>query len=273
MKLLQDHQEASNKDGIDERKAQRFAGMLTILEDVKIRLQKAQPPVTKRQAELRRCNTDLKINPPPKNSRKTNETLILDEKEKLRRDLNISFAAQKRLGVMCATIGREKEIIARELTRKVQEVNELEEHVNDLIAQNEKLTGKIQAYVAEKKEIKRRNADTEYSLRYAASKERNKELSEQLQKSLEGYKLFKRKHIEVQEERDAIQAAMVEVREDVKGGINLVHSLKQCVDDCSLGEQAKDIDDKITRLDQLFQKLESKSSGGHRRIQDPFLSF
>lgn len=123
--------------------------MMTILDDVRTRLQKCQFSGKKVLPELRRCSTDLRAtmsNPPsPRDlsSKKINETLVLDEKEKLRKDLNASYAAQKRLGVMCASLGKEKDIIARELTRKVQELNEMEELVNDLKAQNERLSTKV----------------------------------------------------------------------------------------------------------------------------------
>ena len=145
LKLIQDHQEASNKGALDDRKAQRFAGMMTILDDVRTRLQKCQFSGMKSVAELRRCNTDLRatMSNPPSPRDHNPKMLVLDEKEKLRKDLNTSHAAQKRLGVMCASLGKEKEIIARELTRKVQELNEMEELVNDLKAQNERLSSKV----------------------------------------------------------------------------------------------------------------------------------
>lgn len=234
---------------------------MTILDDVKIRLQRSQTSSKKNKAELRRCNTDLRINHPPKDGLKNNETLVLDEKEKLRRDLNASYAAQKRLGVMCASLGREKDIIARELTRKVQELNEMEEHVNDIRAQNERLSAKIQASVAQHKEVKKSAKGSEnHHINYAVSQQRNKELSEQLLKSLDGYKAMKRKHKEVKEERDGMQAAMEELGDEVKCSLHLVTSLKECVSGCNLGEQVGDIQDKITSLEHVFKRLEVKTS-------------
>jgi len=146
LKLLNDHNEASQK-GSDPRQVQRLAGMMSILEDAKARIQKSQISGKKRQAELRRCNTDLKPHR-PSDKGKTGEGPTLDEKEKLRRDLNMSFAAQKRLGVMCSSLGKEKQIIARELSRKVQELKGMEELLNDYKAQNEKLAEKVHAFRA-----------------------------------------------------------------------------------------------------------------------------
>lgn len=261
LKLIQDHQEASVKGSMDERKEQRFAGIMTILEDVKTRMQKSQSSA-KKGKELRRCYTDLRVNP-PKPGHKKDETLILDEKEKLRRDLNTSYAAQKRLGIMCASLGREKEIISRELTRKVQELNEMEEHINDLRAQNERLSTKIQACVADHhKEIQISGNGSENNINYAATQQRNKELSEQLVKSLEGYKLMKRKHKEVKEERDVMQFAIEELGDEVKHSIDIVYNLNQHVSASAsasaLGEKLGKVEENITSLDHVFQRLHEK---------------
>ncbi|KAL2930677.1 Laminin subunit alpha-2 [Bienertia sinuspersici] len=260
MKLLQDHQEASQKGTIDERKEQRFAGMMTVIDDVKTRLQKSQSSGKKSKAELRRCNTDLRVDHPPKEGQKKEETLTLDEKEKLQKDLNTSYAAQKRLGVMCASLGREKDIIARELTRKVQELHEMEEHVNDLRAQNERLSAKIQACVAEQKEVKKGDKSSENNIDYLVSQQRNKELSEQLSKSLEGYKMMKRKLKEVKEERNGLQTVMEEIRDEIQHNVYVVNSLKKCISVPNLDEQATEIDEKIASLEHALKRLEAKTS-------------
>lgn len=265
LKLIQDHQEASNKGTLDDRKTQRFAGMMTILDDVRMRLQKCQFSGKKGLAELRRCSTDLKAtisNPPsPRDhsSKKINETLVLDEKEKLRKDLNASYAAQKRLGVMCASLGKEKEIIARELTRKVQELNEMEELVNDLKAQNEKLSTKVQACVAEHKEVKKSSQGSS-EVHQAALQQRNRELSEQLVKSLEGYKSLKRKLKEAQDARQGMQVALDGIGEAIEVGIHQIRSLKERFSENSLGEQAIEIKEKIATLESVFKRIEAKVS-------------
>ncbi|KAK9714357.1 hypothetical protein RND81_06G088100 [Saponaria officinalis] len=260
LKLVQDHQDASHKGIIDERKSQRFAGMMTILDDVKTRLQKSQTSGKKSKAELRRCNTDLKINMPPRDDTKKGVELILDEKERLRRDLNTSFAAQKRLGAMCASLGREKEIISRELTRKVQELNEMEQLVSDLRAQNERLSDKIRAFVAEEKDNKRVINGTKQHFSSTCLNERNKELSDQLLTSLEGYKLMKRRLKETQKEKEDIQSIMEELEDEIEVGIQQIDTLKHHFSSGNLGENEGKIEENILALDLVFYKLKQTIS-------------
>ncbi|KAL9224964.1 hypothetical protein vseg_000939 [Gypsophila vaccaria] len=260
LKLVQDHQDAFHKGIIDERKTQRFAGMMTILDDVKTRLQKSQSSGKKSRAELRRCNTDLKINMPPRDDNKKGGELILDEKERLKRDLNTSFAAQKRLGAMCASLGREKEIISRELTRKVQELSEMEQLVRDLRAQNERLSDKIRAFVAQENEHKRVTNGTKQYLSSISLNERNKELSDQLHMCLEGYKLMKMRLKEVQKEKDKIHSIIDKVGDEIEVGIQQINTLKHYLSSGKRGEKEGKIEENIVALDLVFYKLKQKIS-------------
>lgn len=113
--------------------------MVKIIEDVKSRIEKCQ--TSEKKKEFRRCNTDLRPNIPI--DVKKPDELVIDEKEKLRKELNASLAARKSLEVVCSSLGKEKEIIASELARKVQEMNDMEELINDLKVQNEKLSAKV----------------------------------------------------------------------------------------------------------------------------------
>ncbi|KAH6825658.1 hypothetical protein C2S53_017630 [Perilla frutescens var. hirtella] len=147
LKLIQDHKDACGKGKNDSRRMLRVATMMTILDTVRTRIQKCQSFGNKRNegGTLRRCNTDLRLNHPPKD-KKVGVEAVTDEKEKLRRELSACTAARKRLEMMCSSLGKEKEIIAVELSRKVHELSGMEELVNDLKAQNEKLVKKVQKY-------------------------------------------------------------------------------------------------------------------------------
>ncbi|EXB51995.1 hypothetical protein L484_019773 [Morus notabilis] len=101
LKIIQDHNEACTRDVVDERKAQRVAGMMSIIENIKTRIQESQ--TVGRRAELRRCNTDLRANAP--RDKKAHEP-ITDENEKLRRQLSASLAARKSLEIMCTSLGK-----------------------------------------------------------------------------------------------------------------------------------------------------------------------
>ncbi|XP_048132136.1 uncharacterized protein LOC115726341 [Rhodamnia argentea] len=255
LKLVQDHNEACSKNG-DDRKKQRLAGMMTILDDVKTRVQKSQCGGNKREVELRRCYTDLK----PRSGKrdKKPDEIIVDEKEKLRKALNASLAARKSLEMMCSSLGKEKEIMAAELTKKVHELNGMEEHLNDLKAQNEMLLAKVKACAVEHKEKKHGGeAHKDMTLQ-----ERNKELSEQLLKSLEGYRSLKRKFRDSQEENKELVMTVQELGTEIASGLNLVHSFRQHV--AANTEQPMDICEGISKLENLLQCIEMKVSN-HRQ--------
>ncbi|TQD88695.1 hypothetical protein C1H46_025769 [Malus baccata] len=248
LKLIQEHNEASTKDN-DDRKMQRVAGMMTIIDDVKTRIQKSQ--TVGRRAELRRCNTDVRPNVlrdkrPPEP--------IIDEKEKLRRQLRASLAVRKSLEIMCSGLGKEKEIIALECARKVHELSGMEEHINDLRAQNEMLLAKVKVCAAEHKE--KRCADGVEIHGNAALQERNKELSELLLKSLDGCRSLKRKIKDAQKENNGMHTAMEEMRAEVQEGVDQIRVLKEKI----ATKQAADIKEEISALEHLFECFSMKIS-------------
>ncbi|KAB2601513.1 centrosomal protein [Pyrus ussuriensis x Pyrus communis] len=249
LKLIQEQNEACTKDN-DDRKMQRVAGMMTIIDDVKTRIQKSQ--TVKRRAELRRCNTDLRPNVPRD---KRPPEPVIDEKERLRRQLSASLAARKSLEIMCSGLGKEKEIIASELARKVQELTGMEEHINDLRAQNEMLLAKVQACAAEHKEKRCAGGGVEIHGN-AALQERNKALSEQLLKSLDGCRSLKRKIKDAQKENNGMHSTMEEMGVEVQGGLERICALKQKI--ATSNEQAADIEEEISALEHLFESFSMK---------------
>ncbi|KAF7847569.1 hypothetical protein BT93_L2830 [Corymbia citriodora subsp. variegata] len=226
--------------------------MMSILDDVKTRVQKSQCGNKKREAELRRCHTELR----PRNGNRDKKTdeIVVDEKEKLRKALNASLAAQKSLEMMCSSLGKEKEIMEAELTRRVHELNEMEEHLNDFKAQNEKLLAKVQACATEHKERKHGGE----ARKDVTLQERNKELTEQLLKSLEGYRSLKRKFKDSQEENRQLTTTMEELGMEIASGLNLVHGFRQCAE--AKGEGAMDVCGEISELENLLQCFEMKVS-------------
>ncbi|PON71645.1 myosin heavy chain-like protein [Parasponia andersonii] len=267
LKLVQDHNEAGTRDGVDDRKSQRVAGMMSIIEDVKTRIQKSQS--SGRKPELRRCNTDLlrsnnggggsSSSAPRDNTKKSNELPINDEKERLKRQLSMSLAARKSLEILCGSLGKEKEIIASELSRKVQECASLEELVSDLRAQNDMLLGKVKACAAEHKERRSSSGVGETSQGNAALQERNRALSEQLLKSLDGYRSLKRKLKDSQEESVKMEVEMEKMGVEVQDGIERIQTLKEKIGKWS-GEKEVDIDEEIKALEGMFECFNLKIS-------------
>ena len=260
LKLVQDHNEAGTRDALDDRKSQRVAVMMSIIEDVKTRIQKSQN--SGRKPELRRCNTDVRANNSsnsnsnnaPRDNRKSNELPINDEKERLKRQLSMSLAARKSLEIICASLGKEKEIMASELSRKVQELNEMEELISDLRAQNDMLLGKVKACAIEHKE-KRSSSVGETSQGNAALQERNRALSEQLLKSLDGYRSLKRKLKDSQEENVKMEAEMEELGVDVQDGLERIQRLK-----VKIAKGGEKEDEEIKALEGMFESFNLKIS-------------
>lgn len=249
LKIIQDHNEACTRDVVDERKAQRVAGMMSIIENIKTRIQESQ--TLGRRAELRRCNTDLRANAP--RDKKAHEP-ITDENEKLRRQLSASLAARKSLEIMCASLGKEKEIMAAELSRKVQELNGLEELVGDLRAQNDMLLGKVKACAAEHKEKK------ETGVGNSALQERNKALSEQLLKSLDGYRSLKRKLKDSQEENVKANKILEEMEVELQAGLGRINRLKESMDNVNINEAISDLEHLFHSFNLKISKHRQKKS-------------
>lgn len=262
LKLIEDHNEACTKD-YDGRKTQRVATMITILDEVKSRIQKSQSLGKRREAALRRCNTELRANrgSPPHGDRPrllNDPPSPGDEKEILRRELSACMTARKSLERMFSSLGKEKEIMAAELARKVHELNGIEEHVNDLKAQNELLLAKVQACAAEHKGRKHSacvgdNFTTQED--NVALEERNKALSENLLKSLDGYRSLKRRLREAQEEKECVQEQMAEMAEQAAIGLNRVAVLRRRIAEGK--EQPYEIEEELSTVEDMLRSFET----------------
>jgi len=249
LKLIQEHNGATPND---DRKTQRMAGMMTILDDVKSRIEKSQS-TRKRMAELRRCNTELRPSRTPTTPRdKKPQESMVDDNEKLRKQLNASLAARKSLEIMCSSLGKEKEIMAREVARKVSELSGMEELVNDLKAQNGTLLAKLQALASEQKDKRSSGGDIQGN---AALQGRNRALSDQLLKSLDSYRSLKRKYKDAKEENFTIRTTMEEMGMEVRDGLERIRSFRKRMDS---KDQQPDIEKNISALEQMFERFNMK---------------
>uniref|UniRef100_A0A2C9U6S3 Uncharacterized protein n=1 Tax=Manihot esculenta TaxID=3983 RepID=A0A2C9U6S3_MANES len=259
---LEEHNGASTSDN---RKMQRIAGMITILDDCKSRIEKSQSS-KKRLAELRRCNTELRPMPmhsPRVRERKPQDGMTSSEdnnNDRLRRQLSSSYNARKSLEIMCSSLGKEKEIMAGELAKKVSELNEMEELVNDLKAQNGTLLTKLQSQAAEKETSAGDNEGN------AELQDRNKELSEQLLRSLDSYRSLKRKYRDVKEENSEILRTMEEIGWEVSAGLEQIRIFRQKV--ASSKKKPADIDDDISALEHMFKEFNMKISKHEEKNTD-----
>lgn len=242
LKLIKDHKDAcDNKEKKnDGRRMLRVATMMTILDTVRSRIQKCQSFGGQRSAV----------------------EAVADEKEKLRRELSASMAARKSLEIMCSSLGKEKEIMAAELSKKVHELSEMEELINDLKEQNETLLEKVRECG-----LKHRDERCDGGLGGGGGEgesqgnaalqlqERNKALSEQLLRSLDGNRSMKMKLRDAEEENVMMQSAMDEMRAEVVTSLERVRSFKErmLVSSTSNIPPPLDVQEEIVALENMFE--------------------
>lgn len=235
LKLIQDHKDACGKGHKDSRRMLRVATMVTILDTVKARIQKCQSFGNKTtKATLRRCNTGL--SQPPKD-KKARVEAGADEKEKLRRELSACTAARKRLEVMCSSLGKEKEIMAAELSRKAHELSEMEDLIHGLKEQNEKLVRKVQECVGGESQGRE-------------FEEQNKFLREMLVRSHDGYQSMKERLNEAQGKNVVLCGTVDEMREKIESSFGNVRRLKERAVDV-------DVDEDIENLENVFEHFQT----------------
>lgn len=249
LKLIQDHNDASNKDS-DSRRPQRAATMINIINEVKSRIEKSQKSEqrTKREAEFRRCNTEIRRNNVPVVNKP--QIATEEENEKLSRELASSTAARKSLEKMFFILGKEKAIMTGELARNVQEMKEMEEHLSDFKAQNEKLLSKVQAGAAEHRERMIGNRGMGDIQGNMVLQERNKVLSEQLSKTLDGYRGLKRKLKVVQEENATMRMKMEQVADEVAAGLQRIYDLQE--------RNTLDMEEELSVVEHMFRSFQAK---------------
>lgn len=255
LKLIEDHNGNSPRDN-DLRKSHRVNGMISILDEVRSRIQRCQGNINRR-AEFRRSNSDIKSSIVTSKDKRVPD-LITDEKERLRRELQSSLVARHSLQVMCSSLGKEKQIMASELARKAQELTEMEELVSDLKEENETLMMKLQDCNSEHhNKDKSSGVEMEGNI---ALQERNKALTEQLQRSLDGYKSLKRKFRDTREENREFHAAMEQMEVDVQAGIDRIRGLNNAEMITTDDAETKNIKEEISALEQMLESLHMKIS-------------
>lgn len=220
LKLVQDHKDACQAHKHDGRRMLRVAGMMTILDMVRTRIQKCQSFGAERIA-LRRCTSEIRTCV-DENEKRSTESTMVDDKEKLRRQLSASSAARKSLEVMCSSLGKEKEIMMGELARKAHELAEMEDHIEDLKAQNDSLLERVKDCT----EVNVPAGPKEPQGKMAVY-EHNKALKDQLMRSLNGYRNMKRNLTDVREENMLMQSKIEEIGIKVGASLEKIRKYRQ----------------------------------------------
>lgn len=267
LKLIQDHKDACNKHKKDGRRMLRVATMMTILDNVRARIQKCQFGNKRSGAELQRSTAELSHSPVRESKNK--DILYDEEKEELRKALNASMGVRKSLEIMCSSLGREKEIMAHELHKRVHQMNEMEELISDLKEQNQSLLEKVKECAREHKEKRHSGGETQGN---AALQERNKELSEHLLRSLDGHRSTKKKLKEAQEENMVVKARMEETGEKVRASLERFRSFKENM--ASTSDPPVEIQKEIDELENMFECLQTQitkqrqNRGDYAKLKD-----
>ncbi|KAD7117823.1 hypothetical protein E3N88_05091 [Mikania micrantha] len=251
LKLIQDHKDACKTQRNDGKRMLRVAGMMTIIDMVRTRIQKCQSFGTK-QAEFARSSPVQS----PKDKR-LSESIMFDEKEGLKRELGATLAARKSLEIMCSSLGKEKEIMTGELTKKAHELAEMEEHINNLKAQNETLLEKVHE-CAEVHKDEEKEKETQGTIEL---QEHHKSLSKQLFKSLDEYRSMKRMLNDACEENIAMQSTMEELGAKVGCSLEKIRNYKQHLTIES--DEIVDIEEGISELEHMLKcfELNEKRNG------------
>lgn len=206
----------------------------------------------RREAELRRCNTDLRRGAPQRDKAKPLDPAANDtpDAQKLRRELFSSFNARRNLERMCASLSREKEFIAAELARKVRELGEAEELVEDIRRQNAALLEKLKTFAPRENGD---GGDGEGRTHNSALQERNKALTEQLLRSVDAGRVMKRRLAEVQEEN----ARVAEVTMAVARLVSRIRE-KMNAGDAELEEEVKSLERVLIGLQGKLLRLHQR---------------
>ena len=110
---------------------------------------------------------------------------------------------------------------------------------------------KLHAWSSEQKEKKGSGVEMECNI---VLRERNKALSEQLQKSIDGYRSLKRRLRDIQEENRQIRDTVEQMEEEVDAGIHRIGSFKE-------GRmRTNEIKEEISALEHMLDSLKMKVS-------------
>ncbi|KAL3504105.1 hypothetical protein ACH5RR_033946 [Cinchona calisaya] len=190
---------------------------------------------------------------PVHNPRDCNQVEELDENNLLK-ELVTSLAARESLETMCLRLEKERKFLAGELAKKVEELNVMEEIVNDLKAQNEKLFEKVkESYALDRRENTFGLVVGAEIQAHAILKQRNRTLSDHLLRALEGYRLLKKKLKEAVEENFEARSTMQELVVEVRASMERLRGFKEQISsgiDCS-----DSIEEEFAQLEHIFEYL------------------
>ncbi|KAF9609642.1 hypothetical protein IFM89_017781 [Coptis chinensis] len=109
----------------------RVAGMLTILDDVKHRIQKSQSSGKKREAQLNSVDASLILSLLVCSRTRNHQNQYWMRSRSYKMSSAIAQLLEKSLEKMFSSLGKEKSIMLAELAKIVEELSSMEEQFND----------------------------------------------------------------------------------------------------------------------------------------------
>eukprot|EP01018_Ginkgo_biloba_P005046 Gb_06337 [translate_table: standard] len=191
------------------------------IEDLQQALLNSQSENTRLTDENQRCKEEYAVVNKRSKNLQAELALTRQKNQKLRKELSTKVTELQNLGVMFSSLGKEKEMIAAELLLKVSVLGGMEEDLNDLKERNRILSNKLEAYARQHKAKIRDLQGT-----VAVLQDRNKILSDQLLKSLEGCRALKRKVKGLQEENRGFHSEIASLKVSLKKQKESAHLLE-----------------------------------------------
>lgn len=235
-----------------------MATMLTILENIRLRIQRCQ--FKTKTTETGMWPSSSISDGEQQQQQYTGE----DEKEMLRKALSASLAARKSLELSCTNLVEDKKIMTIEITRTTHLIKETEERINDLKDHNQLLAKKVKKCKCEHRNKRGYGSNNNNTSAAAAALkerqektillERNKTLSDHLVTALNKYRSMEMKERILQQKNTIIRAEMEVITGEVKAGLEEFNRLKENM--ASRTDAPANIREEITRLEHVFERFQ-----------------
>lgn len=259
LKIIEDHKEAIRNNRNDGRKRLRVATMLTILENIRLGIQRCQFKTKTTETDLgpsSSSNSDGEQH----QRRYTGE----DEIEMLRKKLQAMSEVRKNLELSCANLADDKKRIAIELAKTTHLIKETEERINDLKPHNKILAIKVKKCQCEHKNKRRycyRGFRSAASLlkekqEKAILLENNETLEQNLEIAVINCQSIEIKEKQIQHTNSRIREEMKTITEKVNAGLNIFNQFKENMASRP-GDTPAYIAKEIARLEHIFELFQN----------------
>lgn len=253
LKIIEEHKVATNNNINDGKKMLRAATMMTILENIRLKIQSSHPFQIEGAEKIliRRCssNSDFQQKDVGGGSGSSSGggdnhdhhiVPIDEERDRLRKSLDSSLAQRRSLEIFFTNLRKERDMMSNELSKKVNLMNGMEEFVQELEAENQSFSVKVRecVFLHGTEESDTKDVDNIVQLR-----EKNRALSNDLQCTRDRLQSIKAKTKELNDQNNTINGQMSEISGEVNAALQRLNRLKQI----------KVASDEIAQLEQVLE--------------------